>query len=194
MTLPRQLAMDRTWISRIRAGDPAALDSVFRSYYAELCAFGYRYVRSRALAEDLVHDVFAQIWAERERWQVRDNLKGYLYAAVRNRAISSLRHEALERRWQDRVQAIHRSSVAVASNAGEGELERQDLARVVDAVLAGLPERCRMAVVLRWQRQLSYAEIGEVMGIAVKTVEVYITRACREVRAQYELLQSGRSS
>jgi hypothetical protein len=38
----RQPLTDRAWIARIRAGDADALDSVFRSYYAELCAFGYR--------------------------------------------------------------------------------------------------------------------------------------------------------
>jgi DNA-directed RNA polymerase specialized sigma24 family protein len=63
MTVPRQSLTDRTWIARIRAGDADALDSVFRSYYAELCAFAYRYARSRAQAEDLVQDVFAHMWS-----------------------------------------------------------------------------------------------------------------------------------
>ena len=182
MTLPRQSAPDRAWIARIRAGDADALDAVFRSYYAELCSFAYRYVRSRAHAEDLVHDVFAQIWAEREQWQVRESLKAYLYAAVRNRAVSAVRREIVERRWEDRVHAAQQSAPAHATNPAQAELERDDLARVVQEVLAQLPERCRMAVTLRWQRQLSYAEIAETMGISINTVEVYVTRACREVR------------
>jgi RNA polymerase sigma-70 factor, ECF subfamily len=187
MTLPRQTAPDRTWIARIRAGDASALDTVFRSYYAELCAFAYRYVRSRAQAEDLVHDVFAQIWAEREQWQVRDHLKAYLYSAVRNRAVSALRRQTVERRWEDRV---HHGAPVHSENPAQGQLEREDLARVVAEVLARLPERCRMAVKLRWQRQLSYSEIAETMGISVNTVEVHITRACRAVRERYAALQS----
>src|SRR5436190_13134698 len=110
MTAPRQSPADRTWIARIRAGDPDALDAVFRSYYAELCAFAYRYTRARAQAEDLVHDVFAQIWAEREHWQVRESLKAYLYAAVRNRAVSALRREIVERRWEDRLHATQHAA------------------------------------------------------------------------------------
>ncbi|MFL5518912.1 MAG: RNA polymerase sigma-70 factor [Gemmatimonadales bacterium] len=185
MSLPRQSTADRTWIARIIAGDADALDAVFRTYYAELGAFAHRYVRSRAHAEDLVHDVFAQIWAERERWQVRDSLKAYLYAAVRNRAISALRREIVERRWEDRVHASHQAAPTHAVNPGQARLERDDLVRVVRDVLAELPERCRMAVTLRWQRQLSYAEIAEAMGISVNTVEVYITRSCRAVRERY---------
>lgn len=194
MSLPRQTTTDRTWVARIRAGDATALDTAFRSFYAELCAFGYRYVRSRAQAEDLVHDVFAQIWAEREHWQVKDSLKAYLYAAVRNRAISAIRRQVVERRWEDRVHATHHVTPAHAENQAPGELEREDLARVVRRVLAELPERCRMAVELRWQRQLSYAEIAEAMGISVNTVEVHITRACRVVRERYAALQADRPS
>ena len=190
MSLSRHPATDRGWIVRIRAGDADALDSVFRSYYAELCAFGYRYLRSRAGVEDIVHDVFAQIWAERERCQVRDNLRAYLYGAVRNRAIATLRRQIVERRWEDRVQAGHASAPLHATNAAEGELERQDLVRVVQEVLDRLPARCRMAVTLRWQRQLSYAEIAQTMGISVNTVEVHITRACRAVRERYAALRS----
>lgn len=194
MSVPRQTPQDRIWIGQIRSGDAAALDSVFRSFYAELCAFGYRYVRSRALAEDLVHDVFAHIWFERDRWQVRDSLKAYLYGAVRNRAISAIRRQVVEKRWEARVHATQQLTSAHAENQGPGELEREDLARVVCEVLAGLPERCRMAVTLRWQRQLSYAEIAEVMGISVNTVEVHITRACRAVRERYPPLQPDRPS
>lgn len=194
MTSPRQAETERAWIARIRTGDADALDSVFRSYYAELCAFAYRYTRSRAQAEDLVHDVFAQLWAERERWQVRDRLKAYLYGAVRNRAISALRRQVVERSWEDRVRASHLAAPAHTLNPALGELEREDLARVVQEVLGALPERCRLAVTLRWQRQFSYGEIAEAMGISVNTVEVYITRACRAVRERYAALQQNRPS
>src|SRR5438094_309332 len=109
MALPQQAATERAWIARIRAGDADALATVFRSYYTELCAFGYRYVRSRALAEDLVHDVFAQIWAEHEQWQIRDHLKAYLYGAVRNRAISALRRQLVARQWEERAHTVHQA-------------------------------------------------------------------------------------
>ena len=190
MATPRTASNDRVWIARIRAGDADALDAVFRSYYAELCAFAYRYVRSRAGAEDVVHDVFAAIWAEREGWRVRDQLKAYLYAAVRNRAVSTLRRQIVERRWEDTVQTTRRT-VPLALNAAEGELELQDLECLVADVLAALPARCRMAVTLRWQRRMSYAEIAETMGIAVHTVEVYVTRALRELRTRYAEREFG---
>ena len=182
MTATPQCTLERTWVARIRAGDADALDHMFRSYYVELCSFALRYVRSRAEAEDLVHDVFAGIWAERSRWQVRDSLKAYLYAAVRNRAISALRRQIVERRWEDQANAAYRIAPVHATNPAQLQLEREDLERMVGQVLTGLPDRCRLAVTLRWQRKLSYAEVAEAMGISINTVEVYLTRACRALR------------
>lgn len=185
MKVSRHPTLDRTWVARIRAGDGEALDHVFRTYYVELCSFADRFVRSRSRAEDLVHDVFAGIWAERHDWQVRDSLKAYLYAAVRNRAISALRRQIVERHWEQQVNAAHRAAPSHAVNPALLHLERDDLARMVDEVLADLPERCRLAVTLRWQRHLSYAEIAEAMEVSINTVEVYVTRACRALRERY---------
>src|SRR2546429_8919136 len=88
---------ERDWGARIRAGDAAAFERAFRTYHPALCKFAFRYVHSRDVAQELVHDVFATLWEERGRLSV-DRLKSYLYAAVRNLAISHLRHELVARR------------------------------------------------------------------------------------------------
>ena len=90
---------ERDWAARIRAGDTAAFERAFRTYHPALCKFACRYVHSRDVAQELVHDVFATLWEERARLRV-GKLKSYLYAAVRNSAISHLRHERVERRWR----------------------------------------------------------------------------------------------
>src|SRR5256885_15005888 len=90
---------ERDWAVRIRAGDAAAFERAFRTYLPALCKFACRYVHSREVAQELVHDVFATLWEERARLRV-GKLKSYLYAAVHNSAISHLRHERVERRWR----------------------------------------------------------------------------------------------
>jgi RNA polymerase sigma-70 factor (ECF subfamily) len=177
---------DRNLVDRIRAGDAAAFEQLFRRYHAELHRFATRYVGSEAGAEDVVHDVFVGIWARRREWTVQGSLRGYLFGAVRNRALSEVRREIVERRWRD---AADRGPLGDADRHGENDgirnLEREERARVVREVLAELPERCRQALVLRWHRQLSYAEIGEAMSISVKTVEIYLTRGAKALRERY---------
>ncbi len=65
---------ERDWVAQIRAGNPIGFECAFRAYHPTLCQFAYRYVRSREVAEELVHDVFAKLWEGRRRLEVRDSL------------------------------------------------------------------------------------------------------------------------
>ncbi len=63
---------------------------------------------------------------------------------------------------------------------------------MVERVLGRLPERCRLALALRWQRQMSYAEVAAAMGISVKTVEIYVGRGLAALRKSYQTLAPHR--
>src|SRR5256886_14340151 len=112
-----------------------------------------RYVHSREVAQELVHDVFATLWEERARLRV-GKLKSYLYAAVRNSAVSPLRHERVERRWREQAPAI---AAPLDENEGERRLEAADLQAVGGRGLSRPPQRRRLALGVRWRRQMSYA-------------------------------------
>ena len=185
---PDLLREELEWVARIRAGDAAAFERVFRTYHPGLCTFAYRYVRSRDVAQELVQDVFAKLWEDRQRLSLRDCFKNYLYTAVRNRAISHLRHDVVERRCIADPSEHHDSD---GGNEGELRLEAEELEAVVERVLRQLPERCRVALALRWQRHMTYAEVAEAMGISVKTVEIHIGRGLAALREAYRgLLRS----
>ena len=177
---------DREWIAGIRAGDPSAFERAFRAYYPQLCAYAYGRVRSREAAEELVEDVFTRIWEDRGRLRIRLSLKNYLYTAVRNHAISFLRHCVVERRWEEGVAGA--APEKHATNDGERHVETEALDGAVREIIAGLPERSRLALTLRWQRQLSYAEVAEVMGVSVKAVELHISRGLAALREHRQAL------
>jgi RNA polymerase sigma-70 factor (ECF subfamily) len=186
MLAPKAAPSERLLVDRIRAGDADAFEQLFRAYHAELLRFVVRYTDSVSAAEDIVHDVFVTIWSRRAEWTVQVSLRAYLFGAARNRALSHARRELLERRWRASAdRGPLGDSERHSENDGVRNLEREERASLVRQVLAGLPERCRQSVILRWQRQLSYAEIGEVMGISVKTVEIYLTRGAKALRERY---------
>ncbi len=172
---------EASWVTEIRLGNQRAFDAMFDAHYEGLCEFAARIVNSDAVAEEIVQDTFLQIWAHRERWQVATSVPAFLYRAVRNRAISVIRHEAVERRLQDRIgtriPALGERPVMPDEAFQEGEL-----GVAIGRALDGLSPRCREAFLLRRRHGLSYAEIAETMGVSSKTVEVQIGTALRSLR------------
>jgi RNA polymerase sigma-70 factor (ECF subfamily) len=170
--------VERAWISRIAAGDEAAFETLFHAYHARLCAFAYRYVGAHDLAEEMVQEVFLFIWDRRETWDVRTSLKSYLFAAVRNAALSYLRHERVVRRHDaETVELFTRPTPSTDS-----EVRTTELVAAVQRAVNRLPERCRLVFTLHREQALTYAEIAEVLAISPKTVEVQMGRALKTLR------------
>ena len=172
-------------VGRIRLGDEGAFESLFQAYYAPLCDFVQSFVHSPDLAEELVQTVFVRIWEHRHTWEPRAGVRAYLFAACRNQALGVLKHERVVARV---VQHASREGIplgiAVTHVGPDDELHASELADALREAVDRLPERRRHVVILRWQHQMSYAEIAQVLGISVKTVEVQLGRAFAFFRAQ----------
>lgn len=165
-------------VERIRAGDQSAFEGLFHQYHAPLCGFAYRYVEAPDVAEEIVQEVFLFVWERRETWDIRESVKTYLFAAVRNAAVSYLRHEHVVRRHEaDSLEFVSpeaaKADELVASN---------EIAVAVQKAVRQLPDRCQLVFTLHREQGLTYAEIGGVMGISQKTVEVQMGRALKGLR------------
>jgi RNA polymerase sigma-70 factor (ECF subfamily) len=171
--------------TRIRAGDARAFEQLFRAHYESLCRFAHRYVDDAGLAEDLVQDLFAHLWADRTRIELRGSGRAYLFAAVRNRALNLRKRQLVEHEWaadeaHPDVRRLHR-----APPASDRALEERERDMALGAAMESLPERCRMVMRLRWEEQMSHAEIAEVMGISLKGVENQLARGLQRLRQRF---------
>lgn len=176
---------DRDPAARLRAGDSAAFEELFRRGYEKLVAYATRILGAPDVAEEVVQDVFLSIWQNRERGDfAAENVSAYLTRAVRNRSMSRLRHVHVERRWRERISRGGKVPMIAPSPApgADAEVRSNELIRAVQVAIDELPPRSRKAFLLRRQHGLSYVEIAQVMGIATKTVEVHIGAALRTLR------------
>ena len=163
--------------------DDAAFEDLFRTQYAALCGFAFRYVRSAEGAEDLVQDVFSTLWAARGSVRIRTSMRAYLFAAVRNRALNARKHHAIETDWERDEADDDARSLHPRPSQPDELLDRSQLEAELSAALASLPERCALVMRLRWREQMSHAEIAETMGISVKGVEKQLERGIKSLRA-----------
>lgn len=168
---------ERHWIARIQAGDSQAFEAMYLAYYQPLCAFATACIGSREPSEELVQDVFCRLWQSRDTWRpVEPAVRGYLFNAVRNRALNYLKHEKIEYRYTQWEPPVG------AAPGPDDEVEAAEFAAAVRIALDALPPRCREACSLRWQFELSYSEIAATMDIAQKSVEGLITRGLKSLR------------
>lgn len=180
-------AVAEEWVRRLKAGDAKAFEAIFHAYYSRLCRFAERWLHSPEAAEEATCDVFSRVWEQRAVLEIRSSLAGYLYAAVRNRALRQVRHEKVVQRERERF-------ISEASSPGMGqpvaspdeEMDARRLAEAVEQTLEELPPRAREAFVLQRTHALSYAEVGEAMGISVSTVEKHMIRGISLLRRRLE--------
>ena len=172
------LVSSHDWTQRIRDGDEAAFEAMFRTHYDGLCRYVAGYLGSRDAAEDVVQGVFARIWDDRAHWVVGD-LQHYLYAAVRRCAITQFRRAAVRRRAAPLLAIEASARVGAAADA---EFEAEDLRQRLERALAALPPRTRAAFVLSRREGLSYVEAASRMAISPKTIGVHISRALTVLR------------
>ena len=169
-------ASEQHLVARIRVGDEAAFRELYVTYQPPLVAFVAGLLGNRGAAEDVVQELFAEVWRQRATWRPA-RVVPYLFRAARHRAIDELRRE-------HRV-AGHARSVAEAAGewhaeapqGGDDAVETHDLERALAQAVAALPKRRRVALALRVVQGMSYAEIGEVLEISEKAAFILVARA-----------------
>lgn len=166
-------------VRRIRDGDSATFDALFQSFYSGLCGFVSHQVGSPQVAEELVQEVFADLWRRRREWDPHGPVKRYLYRAAKNQALNHLRHRRVEDRSREQVL----KSLRRHQQTPEDVLRFVELSTLVHGAIEQLPERCRQVFLLSRKSGLSYAEIAELLEISVKTVETQMGRALKAIRS-----------
>jgi RNA polymerase sigma-70 factor, ECF subfamily len=175
--------LEREWIARVRTGDDAAFEAMFRAYATPLVGFVYTFVRVSDEAQELVQDLFLWIWEHRYEWDVPGPLRTYLFKSARNRALSRLRHRRVEREFQERI--TREDLVGGRARVGTDQaLTTHELSSALERAVAGLPDRCREVFELNRRQHLTYAEIAELLEISPKTVEIHMGRALVSLRRQ----------
>lgn len=168
---------DRDLLTRLRGGDHAAFDEIFRQWYEPAVRSASRILRDPGVAEELAQEVFLELWRRRESFPPDSSAGAYLLQSVRNRALNHLRHLQVQQKSILHIEALTEPAEHADVEAHVGELESA-ARRAIDA----LPTRTREVFLMSRERGLRYSEIAEALGISVKAVEANMTRALRQLR------------
>ncbi len=181
---------DDSYVALLRENDESAFRTLFERYDQPLTVFATRMLHSQDRASDVVQDVFVRLWNDRARLTIHGSVKAYLYAAVRNKVLDTLKRDKIEQRWRAAFEGSGGSpGMGIAARNPAERLELQELEVAMQAAIALLPERARQIATLRWYDRLSRMEIADIMGIAVGTVNKQLTLSARAMRDRLKLLR-----
>lgn len=174
---------DALTLAKIREGNIKAFEEVFRRYYSPLCWYAMGITGSMEAAEEIVEELFYQFWKGKETLLVFRSLKSYLYAAVRNQSLQYCEHQEVRNRYRESVLA---RAAEARGDTPQEQMEYRELQKLIDATLAGLPERRLRIFRMHRMEGKKYAEIASLLSLSVKTVEAEMTKALKTLRTEIE--------
>jgi RNA polymerase sigma-70 factor (ECF subfamily) len=155
-----------------------AFEAIFKRTYPSLCTYANRIVKDRELAEELVDDVFCNVWRNRKRIQIKASFRSYLIASVRNKSFDCLRK--LKNRRNLALDTV--SEVANGQSIALEEIIFEELNQQIEGAIQALPRQCRTIFQMSRNEDLRYKEIAAILQISIKTVDTQMGRALKHLR------------
>lgn len=170
-------------LRRAQMGDEAAFTQIMGRYKRPVVDFAYRMLGAPDAAADVAQEVFVRVWRAIGRYEVgkRARFSTWLFQIARNACIDVRRRRARDP-LAGAVDIADAQDWVAARGGSTDEVEAREVSAQVAAAVLDLPEDQQTALVLSVYEGLSYAEIAEVMDCSVKSVELRLYRARRQLR------------
>ena len=159
-------ASDAVLIGRIAEQDKTAMRALFARHYVRTYRFIVRLVKDPGVAEDLMSEVFLDVWRQAGRFEARSAVSTWILAIARNKAISVVR-----RRKEEELDDQTAAAIEDPADNPETAVAKQDRGNIVRKCLAALPAAHREVIDLVYYHGKSIEEVAALLAIPANTVK-----------------------
>ena len=163
-------------------------ESVYLAYFSKMKYFAKGYVLSDEEAENIVQDVFAELWERRESLSMPINLIAYLFTSIKNKCLNHLRHQMVRKEASDLMQESHNLELRASLNSlevfNDDIFSEREISEVLEKALNTLSDRCRQIFVSSKIEGKKQKEIAAELNISVNTVETQMGIAYKKLREE----------
>lgn len=172
--------MEANIIYRISQGDEHAFDTLMDVCSPSLYRYALGIVRSREVAEEIVSDVFMEVWKMRRSLLEISSLESWMRKVTYCKAVTALRHDYSCPEGVS-IDEIVNFNIDTVPSPDEEIISRED-ASLLNQAIQSLPERCRHVFYLAKIDCMPYKEIASMLGITVATVSYHVGYAMDALR------------
>lgn len=164
----------------------AQFKEAYITYYSRMKRFAQEYVIREEDAENIVHDIFTELWEKKQEFISHINLNGYLFVILKNRCIDFLRHKTTEQRAINKMQEEYFRTLKLQLESLEmldnKLLCEPDIETVIQNAIDNLPEKCRQIFVMNKIEGKKQKQIARELNISVNTVESQMAIAYKKLK------------
>jgi RNA polymerase sigma-70 factor (family 1) len=162
----------------IKADNMFAFDALYGNYSRKLYKFGYSILKSKEDTENLIQDVFLNLWENRHKVEKDASIQSYVFTIAYNSAISILRKKTKDFQFVEYLKSLQE----ITEEPVNVEVEYNELTAKLDKIINDLPQRQKEVYLLHKVEGLKYNVIAEQLHISVNTIENHMSRALKTIR------------
>lgn len=186
-------ALDVALMLRVREGDMAAFEQLVEIHQHAVVGTVAKMLGNPTEAEDITQQVFLRIWKSASRYQPQARFTTWLFTITRNLVFN----ESRRRRRKPTVSVEEREAAGLPPAEDlqavkpDDELLQSELEEAIDAAIEALPEKQRLAVILRRYEEMPYEEIAVILEMSVPAVKSLLFRARSQLREALQKYLGG---
>ncbi|MFB2118729.1 RNA polymerase sigma factor [Parapedobacter sp. 2B3] len=169
---------EKALLQQLRDGDQTAFDVLYHRYKGLLYVHAYKRLNNREDVQDILHDIFSNLWESRKTLDIKENLGVYLYRAVRNAIIN---RQLKDKRATEYIRSFDGFLHDYLGNTDYLVRERMMMS-LIETEINSLPPRMREVFELSRQDGLSHKEIAGQLNITEQSVRSHIKGALKILR------------
>ena len=171
-----QQTSDEVLIQRIAGGDRLAMQVLYARHHVRVYRFVLRLVRNEATAEDLISEVFLDVWRQAGRFEGRSAVTTWLLAIARFKALSALRGRKEAELDDEMAEAVEDTS-----DDPEVAMQKKDTGEILRKCLTKLSAEHKEIIDLVYYHEKSVEEVAEIVGIPENTVKTRLFHARKKL-------------
>ena len=163
-------------------------EDIYLSYFSKMKYFAKEYVISEEDAENIVQDVFVELWENKEMLNMHMNLIAYLLTTIKNKCLNHLRHKLVVQETASKLQEEYTISLRMNLDSLEAFdnnlFSDQDIEKIISRALDTLSEKCRTIFIMSKIEGKKQKEIAQELNISINTIETQMGIAYKKLRIE----------